>query len=509
MKKIFCIMLCLLLICGNASLALGRENQSFISQDLEIPDEIIVSDGTTSIYNDGAMNEVISFAEVTSEIDISGDINFATSDQIQEYVGSNVPLIYNNGTNRAPVAELKATILNPESMVNGHFTTETQIAWLWEFNGEKFTYDPDGDAIVNMSIGGISSDDIIGTINGGIGFATQCKTPAQYILTFKVQDSKGEWSNTAQYVFEIEPIDGNTRPVCHLGTSSRDICPKQPIMISWEDSVDDTVGDQVTGFNGVAIKDGNMTNISEYVIEATSTNCVLTFPDVGDYEIRGRVVDSHGAWSNWVVFDVKVSNAVLKDIHIDGIESLESQTSYWVRQKEARNFNAVSPSDGGAQYLCDNFGSHALPSHFPSKMVMDTKMGVSGYVTTENGTPVRNATVRIEMPIHSNRSGGLYKLVSTDSNGYFSYRPETKQYWVDLGLYESESQVNLMFAGTILTEYSRYSRSTGTNFVEIGTITVSAMGQSYSEDVIIELGYSQKPIIGNLMYHGGSQWTYV
>ena len=80
---------------------------------------------------------------------------------------------------------------------------------------------------------------------------------------------------------------------------------------------------------------------------------------------------------------------------------------------------------------------------------------------------------------------------------------------VDLGLYESESQVNLMFAGTILTEYSRYSRSTGTNFVEIGTITVSAMGQSYSEDVIIELGYSQKPIIGNLMYHGGSQWTYV
>lgn len=66
-----------------------------------------------------------------------------------------------------------------------------------------------------------------------------------------------------------------------------------------------------------------------------------------------------------------------------------------------------------------------------------------------------------------------------------------------------------MLSDTIYTEYSRYSRSTGTRFVDVGTITVSAMGQSYSEDVIIELGYSQKPIIDNLMYHGGGKWTYI
>ena len=230
MKKISCIVLCLMLICSNVSVAFARENEDSIFEDFMlldgIQDESIVSDDSVLLDNESIMNEVISFDEITSEIDISGDVNFATSDQIQEDMGSNIPLIYNDGANHAPVAELKATILNPESMVNGHFTTQTQIAWLWEFNGEKFTYDPDGDTIVNMSIGGISSNDIIGTINGGIGFATQCKTPAQYILTFKVQDSKGAWSNTAQYVFEIEPVDGNTRPVCHLGTSSRDICPK-------------------------------------------------------------------------------------------------------------------------------------------------------------------------------------------------------------------------------------------------------------------------------------------
>lgn len=503
-----------MLICSNISVAFARENGDSIFEDSMLLDGIeeksTVSDDSVLLDSESMMNEVIPFDEITSEIDISDNVNFTTSEQIQEDVSSDTPSIYNNSANHAPVAGLKATILNPESMVNGQFTTQTQIAWLWEFNGEQFTYDPDGDTIVNMSIGGISSNDIIGTISSGIGFATQCTTPAQYILTFKVQDSKGAWSNTAQYVFEIEPLDGNTRPVCHLGTSSRDICPEKPMMISWESSTDDTAGDQVTGFNGVVIKDGNMTNISDYVIQVTSTNCVLTFPAAGDYEVRGRVVDSHGAWSNWVVFDVKVSNAVLKNVHIDGVENLESQTAYWVRQGAASRFNSVSPSDEGAQYLCDNFGSHTLPSYFPSKMVMDTKIGVSGYITTGNGTPVRNATVKIEMPIHFlDQSGGLYKLVSTDSNGYFSYKPRTKQYWVDLGFNESESQVDLMLSGTIYTEYSRYSRSTGTNFVDVGTITVSAMGQSYSEDVIIELGYSQKPIIGNLMYHGGGKWTYI
>ena len=186
---------------------------------LEVED-VAALDNSFALYNDAYESQqtfdLSSVQTGAASISITEDVNFTDAGIVESTVLPQSMALADD-TNTPPVAALQVVILNPESMVNGNFTTETQLAWLWAYNGELFTYDPDGDDIVDMKIGGISSDDIIGTLNGGIGFATQFSTAAQYILTFQVQDSRGAWSNVAQYAFEIEPADGNTRPVCGIG----------------------------------------------------------------------------------------------------------------------------------------------------------------------------------------------------------------------------------------------------------------------------------------------------
>jgi hypothetical protein len=110
------------------------------------------------------------------------------------------------------------------------------------------------------------------------------------------------------------------------------------------------------------------------------------------------------------------------------------------------------------------------------------------------------------MPVYG--STGIRQTVSTNSNGYFTYDPSSHQYWVDIGYYTSTSDVDLLHSGTMNAQYIRYSNSTGTTFVYPTSVSVSALGTTYSEDVICEIGYSQDPVIGNLVYIGG-EWYYL
>lgn len=437
-------------------------------------------------------------------INIAEDANF-TDAGITESIAQPQLMALADDVNTPPVAALQVVILNPESMVNGNFTTETQLAWLWAYNGSLFTYDPDGDEITNMKIGGISSDDIIGIINGNIGFATQFSTAAQYILTFQVQDSRGAWSNVAQYAFQIEPADGNTRPVCRIGISSNKVTVNQLMMISWADSTDSDAGDSVIGANGVVIKEDVMSNLANYAVQVGTDYCVLSFAEAGSYEIRMRVCDSHNAWSNWVTFNIQVEGIKLTNVVIDGITDLESSQAYWVRQDQAKNCQ-VENSLAGANYLCENFGSKSFPYALPGKFVMDTKFSVSGRVVTESGSPIANTTVTIQMPILGDF--GINKTITTDSNGYFSYNPSSHQYWVDIGFYKSTSEVDLLHSGVADSQYIRYSYSLGTEFVYPTNISITARGITYSESVICEIGYSRDPIIGNLVYING-EWYYL
>lgn len=438
------------------------------------------------------------------EISVPDELLLASENISEESVDNDVAVM---AENQPPVAELRTSILNPESMVNGKFTTETQIAWLWSYNGQNFTYDPDGDAIADIKIGGIANADILGTLEGNIGFVTQCKTAAQYQLSFQVQDARGAWSNVAKYAFNIEPADGNTRPTCQIRHTENNLIPKQLIMLSWATSFDSDPGDKLTSVSCYLLKDGVLTDPKDYIYQQDNESMFFSFPTTGKYEIWMRVCDSHNAWSDWIVVPVTVSNASISNITVEGAIAPDAPANYWVDNFRAKEVDDGQISEEGVMVLCRDFGSHDYPSDLPRKVILSNSFSVSGKVTNNAGTPVSNATVYIYMPVTHSRALGA--TVSTDANGNFVYSPNGKEYWVALGYANSASNVDVYNAGDRTgreTRYIHFSTSLGTNFFYPTTLTVSVNGsQVHSEEVTCEVGYSRYPMIGNSICVNG-QW---
>lgn len=452
---------------------------------------LCLSTYATDLVRNGELLNQNVLQQNSNEIDISNDLEVTTIGIEKTIIEQDVVAA---ATNQPPVAELQAVVLNPETMINGKFTTKTQIAWLWSYNGQDFTYDPDGDAIVDMRIGGISSSDIIGTLTGNIGFATQFNTAAQYVLTFQVQDSQGAWSNIAQYAFSIEPSDGNTRPICKIGYSANNLVPNQVMLISWANSTDNDSGDRITSIGSRIIKDGVTTTLNDYLIQNNGDSCYISFPDAGTYQIWLRVCDSHNAWSDWVIFTVTVETAVIKNVSINGSYSSSNTLSYWVDNFAVKRVDQGQTSSEGVKVLCEEFGSHDFPSSLPPKQVFDSSFSVSGRVLTASGNPVANTSVKIEMPLTFGK--GIYQTVLTDSNGYFSYKPTSTEFWIDTGY---ATTVDFSMVGDVSGEATQYIffSSRGTSFFYPTFVSVSVGGQIYSERVTCEVGYSSYQMIGN------------
>lgn len=422
--------------------------------------------------------------------------------QLEEEIISND--IQTQADNQAPVAALKYTVLNPDSLINGNFTTETQIAWLWSYNGENFTYDPDGDAITDIKIGGIPNSAIIGTITGNLGFATQFSTPGQYQMTYQVQDSNGAWSNIVKFVINIEPADGNTRPVCNIVYTPKSLTTGQLMMISWKNSYDLDAGDSITAAGGMVIKDGVTNDLSKYLKTLTNTECTVAFDESGTYEIWMRVVDSHGAWSNWAIFTVEVTGVEFKNVTIKGFHDEKSEYVWWVNNNEAKNLidslNLV-PCNDSVEFLLENAGSMDFPDDLPYKNVSDD-LDISGYLVDDEGNPVANAKVQIDMPL--TLGNGIRDYVTTNENGYFSYQLKGKDFWYKTGYYQNGQTFDYLAYGDITekeTTYIWYSKhkDIGTADLYATEISVSYNGAKYSEDVTAHVGYTRLNRIGHFM----------
>lgn len=50
-------------------------------------------------------------------------------------------------TENTPVADLSYMVANQDTLLDGSFTTDTIIYWLWSNGTTDYTYDPDGDEI--------------------------------------------------------------------------------------------------------------------------------------------------------------------------------------------------------------------------------------------------------------------------------------------------------------------------------------------------------------------------
>lgn len=230
--------------------------------------------------------------------------------------------------NRPPIAGLKYLILNSDSLLNGQITTQTQIAWLWSYNGEDFSYDPDGDEI-SHSLDGISSSDIVGFLNGNIGFVTQFSTPAQYIMSYQVEDEHGAKSNVVTYTVNVESPDGRTRPSCVLGATT--LTPHANEVMAIQYGTTDTDGDPTVNVRGTVVDPTGVQHpFTDYVVDIggtlqyTTTVAYLRFPAEGDYNFSISVQDKYGAWSNWGRFVVQVASGelVFSNVTITGDRGL-------------------------------------------------------------------------------------------------------------------------------------------------------------------------------------------
>lgn len=458
------------------------------------------------------INLVVDGSKVSFDNDfsVSEDETFNTSDDIsKEEIESEVRAYADN---QPPVAGLQYLVLNPDSLINGRITTNTQIAWLWSYNGQDFTYDPDGDEIVNRMVDGIPSNSIIGTVTGGIGFVTQFSAPAQYQMTYQVEDSNGALSNVLKVTVAVEPADGTQRPVINVTYTPQKLYVDQLMMVSWAKSYDNDVNDAVMGVSGMIRKDGVNTSINDYVQEVSNDKqyMVLSFKEEGDYEIWVRVYDKRDAYSNWVIIPMNVERAQFSNVNMVGhTESTVPEEEWWVDNYKARALiqsKDLTPSWESVEYLLKNAASHSFPKSLPLKQILQ-EINLSGDLKDSNGNPIANAEVKIDLPMTTvERNGelircGITDYVKTDANGHFSYQLDARQYW-EKSYYADGRKIEWQYLGDIAEgnyAYIHYSMN-GTIFVYPTTLTLTYSGAEYTEKVTVNTGYTRVPWVGSFYY---------
>lgn len=99
----------------------------------------------------------------------------------------------------APQVNLTPIILNEDSLRNGNITTDTQIAWLWDYA------DVDNDSLKEQYVAGFPSYYLLGILEGNIGFVTQFSNPGQYDVLYQAVDSAEEASNIVGYTVTVVP----------------------------------------------------------------------------------------------------------------------------------------------------------------------------------------------------------------------------------------------------------------------------------------------------------------
>ncbi|MDD4751657.1 MAG: stalk domain-containing protein [Desulfitobacteriaceae bacterium] len=306
MKKIgiilFTVIFCLIInpvwaaeeMPGRIVLTVGQTEVLLDETSVTIDTSPVIINGRTFVplrFIGESFGSTVSWDGVKKEIQITGD-----NENITLWIGKSTSLV--NGENReldvAPqlakgrtivplrfVAEVfgcvvnfesankKITIVRPNSPPIAEFSLTKTIASVGEvISYQDLSSDPDGDMIVEREWS---------------GYQDQFDAPGIYTISLRVKDSRGSWSDWFSQTIEIEEAAG-PKPMAKFSLDKYQVI----------------VGEKVQYFDESYDPAGG--KISDRVWENKSTS----FTQPGVYEIKLRVRNKDGVWSDWCIQEIEV-----------------------------------------------------------------------------------------------------------------------------------------------------------------------------------------------------------
>ncbi len=357
------------------------------------------------------------------------------------------------------VMELAYYVVNPESMINGAFTTDTLVYWFWTYNGVNYTYDPAGYDIVGYAVVGIDENEydyLWDSDNNPIGFVTLFSEAGQHTFGYYAVNSNGDVCYK-EFTRNIEPADGNNRPVGNLQVSSGPYYNNTNIVFSWSNSSDADSGDYIVGAR-VRVYDKDyvlLTEGSDYSLSMDNQNkrFTLNFVNTGIHRVYISVSDNHNNWSNWIGGSINVQEKIdLEDVVLTSrdVNNTNSSRFTWYDFNEAEDLQYQTSN---AQGLYDMLTSNDVPEKVRRTTIIGGEWTVSGYVKSSTGEPVANATVKITIPMGED---DFNASVKTNSSGYFSYTCSSLTQWFKARNLEYEAKVPVNTK--IFGHFSRWCR---------------------------------------------------
>lgn len=108
--------------------------------------------------------------------------------------------------NHAPIAGLQHTILNPESLIDGKCTRDTELAFFWKWDNTLYTYDIDDGDEISVFIGGVPLENCVpvgGPDDPYEGFVVLGLEPGEYDFIFYAEDSHNARSNVLSMTISV------------------------------------------------------------------------------------------------------------------------------------------------------------------------------------------------------------------------------------------------------------------------------------------------------------------
>lgn len=154
------------------------------------------------------------------QLDFSRAVNITDEMGLNQGNSGEIP----SADNLPPVANPQLLILNPESMRDDQYTTDSLFFLVTKYQNQDFCYDPEGGPISLLLRRSSPADFPLGYINkfsdasvGLEGYAIEIFNTGSYLLDFAFEDSAGAASPFQQVVFDIasraaiETIEGSLR----------------------------------------------------------------------------------------------------------------------------------------------------------------------------------------------------------------------------------------------------------------------------------------------------------